>query len=73
MGGNRGAITNSTNSGSVTGYEYSVGGLVGGNEYEGTIIRGANSGSVPAKKYNVGGLVGSNEGGHVRQDLETMP
>ena len=63
VGFNRGTITNSYATGSVSGNNVStgdvVGGLVGGNG--GTITNSYATGSVSGD-YRVGGLVGSNEG-----------
>ena len=47
--------------GSVTGTGYYVGGLVGANDYNGTINNSYSTGSVSGGGY-VGGLVGYNDG-----------
>jgi hypothetical protein len=62
VGANRGTVSNSYSTGSVTGDEDSgwVGGLVGFNE-EGTVSNSYSTGSVTGD-YGVGGLMGSNEG-----------
>ncbi|MBJ6362519.1 InlB B-repeat-containing protein, partial [Paenibacillus sp. GCM10012307] len=59
VGANKGTITNSSASGSVSGKD-DIGGLVGVNT--GTITNSSAAVSVTSTTYNVGGLVGTNEG-----------
>ena len=58
-GGNRGTVSNSYSTGSVTGVDWWVGGLVGMNS--GTVSNSYSTNNVTGDEY-VGGLVGENHG-----------
>jgi len=70
VGNNRGAVSNSYCTGSVTGNHHFVGGLAGGNDWGGTVTNSYSAGSVTGDGEYVGGLVGGN-GGSVSNSYST--
>jgi hypothetical protein len=68
VGANGGSVTQCYSTGAVSGSGWSVGGLVGGNDF-GTVTQCYSTGAVSGGSY-VGGLVGSN-GGPVTQCYST--
>jgi prepilin-type N-terminal cleavage/methylation domain-containing protein len=68
VGTSGGSITNSYNTGTVTGSSFSVGGIAGTNG--GSITNSYNTGNITGSSYNVGGIAGRN-GGSITNSYNT--